>query len=48
MADTPDYPDCNPVLFIDARRRLWLVWITILNHRWEGSLLKYRARPAHG
>jgi hypothetical protein len=47
MADTPDYPDCNPVLFIDARRRLWLVWITILNHRWEGSLLKYRACPAH-
>ena len=42
MADTPDYPDCNPVLFIDAQRRLWLVWITILNHRWEGSLLKYR------
>jgi hypothetical protein len=42
MADTPDYPDCNPVLFIDARRRLWLVWITVLNHRWEGSLLKYR------
>ncbi|GIV08060.1 MAG: hypothetical protein KatS3mg019_0151 [Fimbriimonadales bacterium] len=42
MADTPDYPDCNPVLFIDARKRLWLVWITILNHRWEGSLLKYR------
>jgi hypothetical protein len=47
MADTPDYPDCNPVLFINARRRLWLVWITILNHRWEGSLLKYRACPAH-
>ena len=42
MADTPDYPDCNPVLFIDARRRLWLAWITVLNHRWEGSLLKYR------
>ncbi len=42
MADTPDYPDCNPVLFIDARKRLWLVWIAILNHRWEGSLLKYR------
>jgi len=42
MADTPDYPDCNPCLFLDARQRLWLVWITILNHRWEGSLLKYR------
>ncbi|MCS7301468.1 MAG: exo-alpha-sialidase [Fimbriimonadales bacterium] len=42
MADTPDYPDCNPILFLDSRRRLWLVWITVLNHRWEGSLLKYR------
>ncbi len=42
MADTPNYPDCNPCLFIDPRQRLWLVWITILNHRWEGSLLKYR------
>ncbi|MER3403271.1 MAG: neuraminidase (sialidase)-like protein [Armatimonadota bacterium] len=42
MADTPNYPDCNPCLFIDPAQRLWLVWITILNHRWEGSLLKYR------
>ncbi len=42
MADTPDYPDCNPCLFLDSRQRLWLVWITVLNHRWEGSLLKYR------
>ncbi len=42
MADTPNYPDCNPCLFLDAQQRLWLVWITVLNHRWEGSLLKYR------
>lgn len=42
MADTPNYPDCNPCMFIDPIGRLWLVWITILNHRWEGSLLKYR------
>lgn len=42
LADTPNYPDCNPVLFIDARQRLWLVWITVLDHRWENALLKYR------
>jgi len=42
MADTPNYPDINPVLFFDPRGRLWLLWATILNHRWEGALLKYR------
>ena len=25
MADTPDLPDCNPVLFIDPRGTLWLI-----------------------
>ncbi|MBX7256848.1 MAG: exo-alpha-sialidase [Candidatus Hydrogenedentes bacterium] len=42
MADTPDFPDCNPVLFIDPQGRLWLFWITVQGHRWELSLLKYR------
>ncbi|MBN2329726.1 MAG: exo-alpha-sialidase, partial [Candidatus Omnitrophica bacterium] len=42
MADTPGYPDCNPVLFIDADGRLWLYWITVLANLWESSLLKYR------
>lgn len=42
MADTPDYPDCNPVLFVDAEERLWLFWVVVLANRWEDSLLKYR------
>jgi len=42
MADTPDFPDCNPVLFVDAQERLWLFWITVLADRWECSQLKYR------
>jgi len=42
MADTPDYPDLNPILFFDPRGWLWLLWATILDHRWEGALLKYR------
>ncbi|MBD3265967.1 neuraminidase (sialidase)-like protein [bacterium] len=42
MADTPSFPDCNPVLFVDPDNQLWLFWITILANRWETSLLKYR------
>ncbi|MCW5558888.1 MAG: exo-alpha-sialidase, partial [Verrucomicrobiae bacterium] len=42
LADTPGYPDCNPSLHVDALGRLWLFYPTILDHRWEGALLKYR------
>jgi len=41
MADTPGYPDCNPSLFPAPDGSLWLFWPTILDHRWEGALLKY-------
>jgi len=46
MADTPGYPDCNPALFAAPDGSLWLFWPTILDHRWEGALLKY-ARCEH-
>lgn len=42
MADTPDLPDCNPVLFVDPRGILWLFWITVQDNQWGSSLLKYR------
>ena len=42
MADTPGYPDTNPAMFIDPQKRLWLIWPTILDNRWESALLKYR------
>jgi predicted neuraminidase len=42
MADTPGYPDCNPIMFVDGKERLWLVWPTILDHRWESAVLKAR------
>jgi len=42
MADTPDLPDCNPVLFIDRRQQLWLFWVVVRANRWEQSILKYR------
>jgi predicted neuraminidase len=42
MADTPDFPDCNPVLFVDNKNRLYLFWIAVVANRWETSILKYR------
>ncbi len=42
MADTPDLPDCNPVLFIDADEKLWLFWLVVHTNRWERGILKYR------
>jgi predicted neuraminidase len=41
LADTPGYPDCNPALFLAPDKTLWLLWPTILDHQWEGALLKY-------
>jgi predicted neuraminidase len=46
MADTPEYPDCNPALLAAPDGSLWLFWPTILDHRWEGALLKY-SRSEH-
>ena len=42
MADTPGFPDCNPVLYLDAKERVWLMWIVVRANRWETSVLKYR------
>jgi predicted neuraminidase len=42
MADTPGFPDINPILFLDSRQRLWLMWYTVIANQWETSLLKYR------
>ncbi len=42
MADTPNLPDCNPVLYLDTKERLWLFWVAVMANEWETSLLKYR------
>ena len=42
MADVPDFPDINPVMFIDPRGTLWLTWYTVMANQWSTSLLKYR------
>lgn len=42
LADTPNLPDCNPVLFVDGDQQLWLYWIAVPAERWEDSLLRCR------
>lgn len=42
LADAKEFPDCNPILFLDGKNRLWLMWYTVIAHQWETSLLKYR------
>ena len=42
MADTPGFPDINPVLFMDANEHLWLMWYPVIANQWETSIPKYR------
>ncbi len=42
LADTPGFPETNPVLFVDRRERLLFFWPLIIAHRWETALMKYR------
>ncbi len=43
MADTPNLPDCNPVLFLDRNEKLWMFWIAVRANRWEHSILRVRS-----
>ena len=42
MADTPGFPDINPVMFMDTKQRLWLMWYPVLANQWETSIPMYR------
>lgn len=42
LADTPHIPDCNPVLFLNHAKELFLVWIAVQANRWEHSVLRVR------
>lgn len=42
LADTPHIPDCNPVLFLNRSKELFLVWIAVQANRWQHSVLRVR------
>jgi predicted neuraminidase len=42
LADTPNFPDANPAMFIDRDQRLWLLWPVILANEWHTALMKFK------
>ena len=42
MADTKGIPDCNPVLFLNRKNKLFLFWIAVMANKWEDAILRYR------
>lgn len=42
MADTPELPDCNPVICIDNKAQLHLFYPAILDNNWESAVLMHR------
>ncbi len=42
MADTKGLPDCNPVLFLNGKGKLFLFWIAVQANKWENSILRFR------
>jgi predicted neuraminidase len=42
LADNPGFPDVNPILFMDTKKRLWLMWYPVLANQWETSIPMYR------
>src|SRR5882762_555569 len=42
LADTPGFPDTNPVMFVDSRQRLYLFWAPIIANEWHTALIKYK------
>ena len=47
MADTPNYPDHNPCMFVDPQQRLWLLWPTLLANQWGTAVMKYRISSSY-
>ncbi len=42
MADTKGIPDCNPVLFLNRKGKLFLFWVAVQANKWENTILRFR------
>jgi predicted neuraminidase len=42
MADHPEFPDCNPAMFVHDDGKLSLFWVTIIANEWHSGLLRHR------
>jgi predicted neuraminidase len=48
MADTKGIPDCNPVLFLNRKGKLFLFWIAVIANKWENSIVRYLTTTNYG
>lgn len=48
VADTPGFPDCNPIALVDPGGRLRVIWPVIVDNNWESAILRVRVAPAAG
>lgn len=48
MADTKGIPDCNPVLFLNRKGKLFLFWIAVVANKWENSIIRYCTTTNYG
>jgi len=42
IADTPNLPEGNPVLFLDEQNTLWLFFVTMFGKGWDTCKVKYQ------
>lgn len=42
MADTPNIPDCNPVLYLNEKHELYLFYVAVRANKWENAILRYK------
>lgn len=42
IADTPGFPDCNSLVYVDKLNRVWLFWAQILANEWHTALTRYQ------
>jgi predicted glycoside hydrolase/deacetylase ChbG (UPF0249 family)/predicted neuraminidase len=47
MADTKGIPDCNPVLFLNRKGKLFLFWIAVQANQWEDAILRFRTSTSY-
>jgi len=48
MADTKGIPDCNPVLFLNRKGKLFLFWVAVIANKWEDAILRFRTTTNYG
>ena len=46
--NTPNYPEGNPALFVDAKGHIWLFYVTMYGDRWTECKVYYRKSNAMG